>query len=103
MSYNRETAISLYACFLPVTDGIDYSSICDCNPSNRFWEQFSALFAQAASESALFLGNGERPNGAYSDQSFFATIEIPNMRPGIVKQVAVMVIHRNGVGMEFYS
>lgn len=78
--------------------GIDYDTPCDCDVTGEFWYEFSALFAQASSGTALFLGNGERTNGAYSDQSYFATVEIPNMT-NRVERVAALIIHEKRTGM----
>lgn len=83
-------------CFSAV--GIDYITDCNCDVTGEFWHEFSALFAQVASDNALFLGNGERSFGAYSNQSYFATVEIPNMIPGKVKRVVALIVHRRGKG-----
>lgn len=82
-------------------DGIDYTSAhCNCTSSNIFWAESSALFAQAARGTVFFLGNGEETDGkgAYDNESFFGTIEVPNLNPAVVKLMVVMVVHREGQG-----
>lgn len=64
-----------------------------------FFEQFSKVFAQAAQGTVFYLGNGERENGTFSSGSFFAKVEIPNLRTPEVTDAVVMVVHRNGEGI----
>ena len=78
-------------------DGIDYNTPCNCDVTGEFWVEFSALFAQSASGNAIFLGNGERSGGAYSDQSYFATVEIPNMTDEVYR-IVTLIIHERETG-----
>lgn len=87
--------------FINFAAGIDYDTKnCDCTPYDSFWIEFSVLFAKAATGTAFFLGNGERPDGkgTYFPDSVFALYEVPNINPSAVKQVVVMVVHRANKG-----
>ena len=93
--FDRNHVLSL----LPLcTDGIDYSNSCPCAVTEAFWAQFSIQFASVASGSVFYLGNGEREGGLFQSDSNFAQYESPRLSPPQVKEVVVMVIHKEGHG-----
>ena len=71
---------------------------CPCSVAFDFFEKFSVLFAEAAQGVIFFLGYGERVNGTFSESSFFAKYEIPNLNPAVVTRVVVIVVHRRNKG-----
>ena len=71
---------------------------CPCSVAFDFFEEFSVLFARAAQGVIFFLGYGEKVNGTFSESSFFAKYEIPNLDPAVVTRVVVMVVHRRNQG-----
>ncbi|XP_064407201.1 ADP-ribosyl cyclase/cyclic ADP-ribose hydrolase 2-like [Halichondria panicea] len=80
------------------TDGIEYNMSCPCSVAFDFFEQFSVLFARAAQGVIFFLGYGEKVNGTFSESSFFAKYEIPNLNATVVTRVVVIVVHRSNQG-----
>lgn len=82
--------------------GIDYTNYCLCNVTNQFWIQFSINFAQAARATDYWLGDGERPGGAYQSSSCFGSVELPNMTASAVNEVVVLLVHREGYGNSIY-
>ncbi len=85
-------------CFWPSTDGIEYNNSCPCSVSSDFFELFSILFARAARGTIFFLGYGEKAGGTFSENSFFAKYEIPNLSTSEVTRAVVMVVHRKDRG-----
>lgn len=78
--------------------GIDYYGVCDAAVSGAFWQEFSALLAQASDEFTFFLANGERAGGAFSCKSYFATVEIPHLNAQVTTVVAI-IVHREHTGL----
>ena len=70
-----------------------------CSVTAKFWTQFSQEFAEVATGNAFYLTDGEDASGAYRNDSFFATVELPNMNDDSVTQLVVLVVHRQGEGI----
>ena len=46
-----------------------------------------------------YLTDGEDASGAYRNDSFFATVELPNMNDDRVTRLVALVVHRKGEGI----
>lgn len=57
------------------------------------------MFAHAARGTIFYLTNAEKPGGAFDTDSFFSLHVIPKLKPTYVQRVAVLSVHREGVGM----
>lgn len=80
------------------TAGIDFQSPCLCSVTGEFWTQFSKEFAQAAQENVFFLTDGQADGGAFRNNSFFSTVELPNLRDESVTRLITLIIHEEGKG-----
>ena len=81
------------------SDGIDFTNNCSCDVTTQFWTQFSREFARSASGVTFYMGDGESMDGAFRNNSFFATEELPFMPAGVVTHVVALVIHEKGKGI----
>ena len=79
--------------------GIDFESNCLCSVTAKFWTQFSQEFAEVATGNTFYLTDGEDASGAYRRDSFFATVELPNMNDDRVTRLVALVVHREGEGI----
>ena len=91
--------IFLLLLLLLIESGIDFVNPCLCSVTGNFWSQYSAEFAIAAEGNTFYLADGEDSDGAFRDNSFFATVELPNMRDDAVTRLVALIVHRKGVGM----
>ena len=80
--------------------GIDFENPCLCSVTGNFWHQFSVEFGLAAEGSTFYLADGEDKDGAFRNNSFFATVELPSMRDDAVTRLVALIVHRKGVGMQ---
>ena len=84
---------------ISIESGIDFESCCLRNVTSSFWGRFSVEFGRAAIGSAFYLADGEHPQGAFRNDSFFSTAELPYMRDGVVTRLVVLLLHREGIGV----
>ncbi|XP_022101991.1 ADP-ribosyl cyclase/cyclic ADP-ribose hydrolase 2-like [Acanthaster planci] len=81
-------------------DGINYDNCpsfddpnCRSSVSSVFWTEASKTFAMQATGSVDVFLNGSDPRGAFRENSFFATVELPNLNTALVNRVNIIVIH----------
>ncbi|XP_038049772.1 ADP-ribosyl cyclase/cyclic ADP-ribose hydrolase-like [Patiria miniata] len=80
--------------------GINYDSCpsfgdqsCQSPVSTVFWGSASMSFARQARGSISVLLDGSDPRGAFRNNSFFATMELPNLDTAMVDLVNIIVVH----------
>ncbi|XP_022102056.1 ADP-ribosyl cyclase/cyclic ADP-ribose hydrolase-like [Acanthaster planci] len=66
---------------------------CESSVSKVFWGAASMAFAKQARGRVTVLLNGSDPGGAFRNNSFFATIELPNLKTSAVDLVNIIVVH----------
>ena len=81
-----------------IPGGIDFVNNCSCNVTAQFWKKFSLEFSKVATGNTFYLTDGEDACGAYRNNSFFASVELPNMNDRNITRVIALVIHREGEG-----
>lgn len=79
-------------------DGIDFQSSCLCSVTGLFWDRFSMEFALAARGNVFYLTDGQASGGAFRNNSFFSTVELPNFSDDNVTRLIALVIHEEGKG-----
>lgn len=67
-------------------------------PSDRFWASFSCMLGSQAQGVVFWAAAGERGGGTYRNTSFFSLYELAAMEAPLVSKLAVIDVHREGVG-----
>ena len=85
-------------CWCGSETGIDYSNPCSGKPYFSFFVAFSCKLAQSAEGVVFWVGDGERQNGAYRSDSYFAEYEFPKLRSSRVTKLVIIDVHKEGRG-----
>ena len=80
------------------TPGVDCANKCNGVPVTQFWVSFSTMLGQMAEGVVFWLASGERENGTYQNNSFFAVNEFSALEYPRVSRLVVLNVHNRGVG-----
>ena len=80
------------------TPGVDCTNECNGAPVTQFWVSFSTMLGQMAKGVVFWLASGERENGTYQNNSFFAVNEFSALESPRVSRLVTLNVHNRGEG-----
>ena len=80
------------------TPGVDCANECNGVPVTQFWVSFSTMLGQMAEGVVFWLASGERENGTYQNNSFFAVNEFSALEYPRVSRLVTLNVHNRGEG-----